>query len=575
MLTAENFLGKRKRKARARPKQDEAKRKMCQSSVNVDENTIFNVNHNFNGKTKSLQATFVLCTAAFLLFARLGHYALWDDEAGLAIPARGVWQTGDTSIVAGHNIVAPRQGLLARDLRDRANPPLPAYVVAPFVAFSGTGAFLPRLPFALCGLACVGLLLWWLKRDKADGMTSLLMVFAILGNVSFFLYFRQARYYGITILCSVAAAYIYLHWNGSRRGLLGLSLLFLAILASHYMTFAALAGAVTVDYIFWQRHVRRLRPRDWLLLLAPVGALSAIIVSIWNPFLLPGILKQIGSNSLGNRVTLFWWNLRDLNRNEFSAGILILLSPVLYFVNGKNPLLLRGAVCIAIYCFVMATVSPQPVRETSVADVRYLIPLIPLCMALGAAVVRILTRGAPAWLCAALGVVAFGTNLLNGGLFFQEGLRSTAWCFAKELISPPNDPYTETANWINKHVEANASIWVLPDYMAYPLIYHAPKAIYAWQLGWPPEPQFRDLPAVHFQGQKPPDYIICFGPVVQGVMNLVQHWLGSGIQYERAATIDFFWKDLYRPELFWRSFRPVVDYNKNLEAIYVFKRESF
>jgi len=54
----------------------------------------------------------------------------------------------------------------------------------------------------------------------------------------------------------------------------------------------------------------------------------------------------------------------------------------------------------------------------------------------------------------------------------------------------------------------------------------------------------------------------------------MQHWASLGIQYERAATIDFFWKDMYRPELFWRSFTPIVDYNKDLEAIYVFKRAS-
>src|SRR5271166_1776106 len=102
-----------------------------------------------------------------------------------------------------------------------------------------------------------------------------------------------------------------------------------------------------------------------------------------------------------------------------------------------------------------------------------------------------------------------------------EGLRSTTCCFAKELISPPSDPYTETAKWINENVRENASIWVLPDYMAYPLIYHAPMPIYAWQLGWPPEPQFRDLPEVHFQSRIPPDYIICFGPVVRDVIGVL------------------------------------------------------
>jgi len=168
--------------------------------------------------------------------------------------------------------------------------------------------------------------------------------------------------------------------------------------------------------------------------------------------------------------------------------------------------------------------------------------------------------------------MAFGTNLLNGGPFSPEGLRSTTFCFAKELISPPSDPYTETAKWVSKQVPENASIWVQPDYMTYSLIYHAPKAIYAWQLGWPPEPQFRGLPAIQFKGRIPPDYIICFGPAVRDVVRLFQLWAKQGVQYEYAATIDFFYKDQYRPELFWRSFTPTVNYKKDQEAIYVFER---
>jgi hypothetical protein len=525
------------------------------------------------GKVEICIALAIFCISAFLLFFRLGHYALWDDEAGLVLPAREVWRTGDTSLIAGHNIVEPRQGILDRDFKDRANAPLPAYVIAPFAAFSGTDAFLPRAPLALCGLTCVGLLLWWLWRDKADRRTWFLMALAILGNVSFFLYFRQARYYGITLLCSVASAYVYLHWNGSRRGLVGLSLLLLAVLASHYITFAALVAAMSVDYFFWQRRVMNLQTFDWLILLAPAGTIGAIIVFVWNPFLLSGIVLQTRLNNWAGHLTLFWWNLRDLNRGEFATGIIVLLAPVLYFAKKGSPSFLwRGTVDIAVYCFITAIVSFQPIYQASFADVRYLIPLIPLCMALQVAVVRILTLSGPAWRCVALGVVVFGTNFLNGGPFFPEGLRSTACCFAKELISPPSDPYTETAKWINDHVDENASILVLPARMAYPLIYHAPKAIYAWQLGWPPEPQFRGLPAVHFQGRIPPDYIICFGPAVRDVTGLLQNYARSGVQYQHLATIDFFWKDLYRPELFWRSFTSTVDYDKDLEAIHVFKR---
>src|ERR1043166_198560 len=109
----------------------------------------------------------VLLVSACLLFCRLGHYAFWDDEAGLALVAEGVWRTGDTSAVLDHNVFAARDGYLLRNLHDRSNPPLPAYFVAPFIGLSGS-AWAGRFPIALCGVACVALMLWWLWKENAD-----------------------------------------------------------------------------------------------------------------------------------------------------------------------------------------------------------------------------------------------------------------------------------------------------------------------------------------------------------------------------------------------------------------------
>src|SRR5207302_10224373 len=144
-------------------------------------------------------------------------------------------------------------------------------------------AWAGRLPIALCGLVCVAFMLWWLWKEKTDLLTWLLAGIATIGNVSFFLYFRQCRYYGIVILCSVVLSWLYLHWNGSRRALLGMAFLLLCLLASHYMTYAAVVACLVVDYIIWGRRRRALSPIDWVWLLAPQIVLGALIVWIWNP----------------------------------------------------------------------------------------------------------------------------------------------------------------------------------------------------------------------------------------------------------------------------------------------------
>jgi len=100
-----------------------------------------------------------------LLFIYLCHYALWDDEAKIELTSEGVLQTGDTSIVIGHNILAYRNGLLVRDRHDRSTPPLPAYL-----------AQLPQL----LGYFCCNLLI--LHNPKKICVTTNYVLLASLGD---------------------------------------------------------------------------------------------------------------------------------------------------------------------------------------------------------------------------------------------------------------------------------------------------------------------------------------------------------------------------------------------------------
>ena len=49
-------------------------------------------------------------------------------------------------------------------------------------------------------------------------------------------------------------------------------------------------------------------------------------------------------------------------------------------------------------------------------------------------------------------------------------------------------------------------------------------------------------------------------------------WNRPEVQYAPVAVINHFWHDLYQPELFFHSFKPITNYDPGSEAIYVFKR---
>src|SRR5262249_47184703 len=96
--------------------------------------------------------TVTLLVAGLLLFVRIGHYPLWDDEAQTCLISRSVARTGDTSAVLGQNIVAYRQGILIHDFKERTSPPLQFFLEAPFVGANGTSSGAARIPSALLGL---------------------------------------------------------------------------------------------------------------------------------------------------------------------------------------------------------------------------------------------------------------------------------------------------------------------------------------------------------------------------------------------------------------------------------------
>lgn len=516
-------------------------------------------------------STVVLVLYAFLLFFRLGYYPFWCDEADTALYARGVARTGDTYAVLDHNVYAFRNGTCLVDLRERYEPPAPFYLAAPFVGREGTEAFWPRFPFAVCGLLSVALVLYWLRRDAIGPLACGLMGLGILLNVSMALYFRQCRYYGLATLLSVAMAYCYVHWEGRRRTIIVFSLLGLLLLATHYLAYAGMMAAVLVDYLCFARRERRLAWRDWAIVVVPQVAVGLIVVWIWNPLNKDVVDLPAEHAWLVERLILLGRNLRDLNSCEYGAGLLLLAAPALYLVD-RNRWLLRGTLTIVVYAAAVSFFSPQPVAQTTGADIRYLSALIPLCIALGCLAIWTVSRR-KWWLALPLAVIAFGTNLCNVP-HDPASWRSTSWQWFAELGAPRTTATQQMIDWIDAHVVYGQSVWVEPDALQYPLMYHAPQAVYAWQLTYPPQGQFQSLPRINFIGDLAPDYIIEFGrrDEVQQIIGMFQR--DRRVTYSQVAALDVFWDELIRPEIFSHGFAPISQFDPATEGVYIWRRDG-
>jgi hypothetical protein len=522
----------------------------------------------------------LVCTV--LLFTHLGHYALWDDEANTALIGEGVWRTGDTSAVVGQNLVAYQGGAELTHLKERYLPPLQYYVAAPFVGIWPGNALAARFPFALVGLASILLIFWWVWLEEIKPLTLLLTAMALIGNVSLWLYLRQCRYYSLAVFFSLSIAFLYRREKRKPRDFLLISLLSIGLLASNYLNYAALYGILAIDWLIWNRHRLPIRIPDALCLFVPQLFLGGLILWTWNP-----LHKEVLGNtdvSWFNRLRLFWWAWRDVNRCEFAAIVVLAVAPIIGYWR-RDQQLLRATVALFCYVLIIVIITPQnpalpmnavlhPIR---IFDVRYLAPAIPLMIAVGVLTIADLFRGRNWWSAVLLGTLAWGTNILQGGsLVGNDALNrpappfhSAVLLYAGELLNPPGDPYTLVASWIDEHLSAGQTVWVLPDYMAYPLMFHAPRAVYAWQLSREPPPELQGLDPAMYKARVIPDYLICFGPDALRTVNGKRFLAPTHAQ--NVATIHFFWRDLYRPELAWRMFVPVTDYQPDLESIQIFR----
>lgn len=523
----------------------------------------------------------VLLLASFLLFFNLGKYALWDDEATTALFAQSVWRTGDTSALIGQNIVAYNSGVELKDLRNRFIPPLPFYLAAPFVGQMPGSSWAARFPFALCGLLTLVVVLVWLKRCQASLTTWLLISAGFLTNVSFFLFSRQSRYYAPVILLSVLVAYIY-HFRSDRiKTTLGLTVSSLLLLSSNYLCYAGVMGCLAADYLIWGRREKAFKAGQILFFLGSQFLFGAILIGIYNPFGIDlwGVPRQPW---LIEKSKLFLWNWRDLNSCEFGVGILIALAPILAFFL-KERRLLQCFQAILVYMVIVTVLSPQPINLLSVAFVRYLIPLIPLCILITVLCIQVIKTKSKT-LAMIIVFLAFFTNILHGGFLvgtdkktvfshvISKGkIRSTFIEYIAELLNPPPSAYRETAHWVNQNISSRNTVWVAPNYATYPLMYHAPQPLYAWQIDKDNE-QFKNLPRIHFKEEGTPDYIIVFGIYVHQARQLIANYSANGVHFQLVEQIPNYWYDLTRPELFWHAFAPVKDYSKEDEEIYIFKR---
>jgi len=501
-----------------------------------------------------------LVAGAFLLLAQLGTYALWDDEANTALFARNLWSTGDLTAWDGTNLVAFRDGLELTGLKNRVYPPFQYAWAAPWLGLLGPTPLAARLPFALVALAGLGLWAWWISRAEHGLAQWSAWTLAVFGNVSLFLYSRQSRYYALAWVLTLGLAWLYEHREDSRRNrwlLVGVSTVLLSV---HYLSWGAAMACLGVDQVLFQWNKDSWRRRA-----AYLGSqvLSmAVVVGTFFPFGRK-VTSYVPASWVADKLKLAWWNLRDLASCEFTWTPVLLVALVVVLAR-RDRLLLRALVALLIYALVASVLSVQPVGWANVADIRYMVAAIPLGLFITVRSLASLPVLSP-WVGAALvGLVSLTTALHRPAVKWMAGplevpLRSTLWTWLGELSTPQRSAYAEATQWLNAHVPAGSRVVVLPDYGAYPVMFHSPQLSVMWQLRPDQRGEYAGLPEHVFRGRGVPDVLVGFGGGEARALARLAGQLGArGMAFDPPTRLDVSAPDRTRPELFWRDFTTVV-----------------
>lgn len=487
----------------------------------------------------------LIAILSVILYLVLGYqfaplYSLWDDEANTALFAQTVQTTGDTSAIKNHNIIAYRNGAELNDQKKaRYVSPMQYFFLAPWIDADQPEPANARIPFFL--LSVVALILIY-RRALMLQISPPLMLFLtslIFGLTAFFLFSIQIRYYSLCLLWTVMIGEVYAFKGLHRtRDFFWLGVFSSLLFVSNYLMGVATLIALGVHALIYRRDIFRFNLKNVMSFNLPHLLISVPVFLTWNPL---GKNVVTLHNTALDRLNLFYRNIRDFNGGHFGSILLLIAGLILLKGEAKKRFQQYGLVFI-VYIAAISLFSPQPVRGTGLADIRYLLPLMLLgfvwAIDIGHSVLRKYPKGFYAF--------AFFFAFLS--VPYAAKLEMPLVMLIQELKAPADDPYQKVADWLNANAHEQQTVVSSLDYATYPLMYLAPKLKYVGQITGDLTPE--------------PDYAVSF--CQEGVISQFES------KYETAAEFQIGCREKFRPEIFLRNFGK----NQERGTVKIFKRVS-
>ena len=266
--------------------------------------------------------------AAFLLLYNLSDRYMWGDEAETALLAKNITKFGLPKVSDGRNTVTLYG--LGRDSNEEGlwtwSPWLDEYIAAGSILILGPNTLAARLPFALLGLACVGLMALFVHRIYRRPDLTVTAALLLLTNVAFLLHARQCRYYVLIVLAQILLFYgFHKLVTGTSPWRSGWIVLGLAIqFYSNYIV-------VPINVVVLPAAVILARPKSfkiWLHLLTGY-VIFALLTLPWLLYAKPwGQANQVGASHFAQKIVYYL-----ASTNHFVFPLILLIVPLAWMIS--------------------------------------------------------------------------------------------------------------------------------------------------------------------------------------------------------------------------------------------------
>lgn len=527
----------------------------------------------------------ILLVGAYLAFANLGAASFWDDEAHVAIMARNLLKSGHLTGWDGRNLFAYRNGGALDEKLRPINAPLDILTCAASFKAFGETTRAGRFPFVVIGFLGIILAALVAEEDGASPRRMGLFTAALLAlSPWYLLYIRQCRYYSISMTASLLAFLAY--QRALKTGKPGYFALFAIASALSFYANPLLCGAFLFAMACCHLAFHGQAGRG---MIRPFGAAAVAFALLTVPY---AVIHKIWVRPdhppssepwLRHHLALIWWNIRDLNTTTpmpWAIAAAVVAMGVLRWRRGdRKPVVLKYALLVLAYIAFLSCFSPQPTTSDDIAEVRYLVPIMPFLAIMTASLLAWISRWNRLASLALLAVIVC-TNLLTLTPHNTNG-RWLLPAYVGEIRNPYPTSVSEAVDFLKLNTKPDDKIFAVPDYLNYPIAFYIGDRIRVCCVlkkdTHLSSGMVSRLDAPLAVDRNSPDWLLAFGKTSMAA-NALEYFsrphTENGIevrnQYKEFARLHTNWFQSQRPELHWHTFGPRKDFAES-DDVYVYK----